>query len=153
MNRSKLTFHHSFQRFLHDFLGHGVQGGGGFVKDQDGWVLYECSGDGQALLLSAAHCCTAFADYGIVAVRKVNDKVVRVGKTGSRLHVGIRRLGAPVTNVFAHGRVEELRLLVDEAQNSPPQELNVEVSEILVAWEVRIFSRTFIVVLIIMLLI
>ena len=68
--------HQRRQGALDQALGLGVQGGGGFVQDQDAGVLQDGAGDGDALLLAAGELVAALADDRIVAVRQAGDVVV-----------------------------------------------------------------------------
>lgn len=61
----------------------GVQGGRGLVAQQDGGVLEESAGEGDALLLSAAQLQAPLPDLGVVAVREGEDAVVYGGLRGS----------------------------------------------------------------------
>ena len=55
---------------LDEAFGAGVEGGRGFVEDQDAWVFEDGAGDGDALLFAAGEFIAAFADDGVVAVRE-----------------------------------------------------------------------------------
>lgn len=68
----------------------GVQRRRGFVAQQDGGVLEESTGEGDALLLPAAQLQAPLPDLGVVAVRKGEDAVV----DGSLGQVTGRRVGA-----------------------------------------------------------
>ena len=59
----------SFSRLWpHQDLALVVQGAGGLVQDQDGRVLQEDAGDGDALLLAAGELDAALTDIGVVAI-------------------------------------------------------------------------------------
>ena len=79
-----------FQGGLHGPLDFGVQGARGLVQDQDGRVLEQGPGDGDALPLAAR---TREAPVlgrcrGVVALRQCHDELVGVGLLRGRLHRG-----------------------------------------------------------------
>jgi hypothetical protein len=49
------------ERVLDEALAFGVEAGGGLVEDEDGGVLDDGAGDGEALALAAGKACAAFA--------------------------------------------------------------------------------------------
>ena len=65
--------------FLDFGLGLGIEGGGGFVEDEDGGVADKGAGDGDALALAAGESGATFAERGVVALRQRGDEVVGVG--------------------------------------------------------------------------
>src|SRR5450759_2418414 len=72
------------------------------VKDQDTWIRDEGAGNGDALALAARQAAAPLADHGVIALRKLQDEVVRTGKRGrgdDAIHRH-RRIGEG--NVFAH---------------------------------------------------
>ena len=64
------------QRLLHERLVLGVEVAGGLVEDDDGRVLQEHAGDGQALLLAAREAVAALADERVEPVGQRGDHVV-----------------------------------------------------------------------------
>ena len=52
--------------FLQKFLRLGVNGGSGFVQDQDGRIGQECAGKGDELLFSLAEVAAALLDFRLV---------------------------------------------------------------------------------------
>ena len=62
-----------------------IQCAGGFVQNQDGRVLQENPGNGDALLLSAGQLDTALANIGVVAVLQRKDELFRARQTGGGL--------------------------------------------------------------------
>ena len=56
-------------------LGGGIEGGGGFVKEQDGGGAQQGAGDADALGLSLAQSYTHLAQRGVDALGKVEDEV------------------------------------------------------------------------------
>ena len=73
-------FHQVGQRLLYQHFALGVQMAGGFVENQDGRVLEQRAGDGDALALSAAEARAAIADHGVVAFGQALDELVRPGR-------------------------------------------------------------------------
>ena len=62
--------HERLEGALHLALALGVEGAGGLVEDQDGRVLEEGAGDGEALPLAAREQRPLLADLGVVALRQ-----------------------------------------------------------------------------------
>ena len=67
-----------FQRILHQPFALVVQRAGGLVQNQDGRVLQEHPGNGDALLLPAGQLHAPLAHIGVVAVGQLPDEVVRL---------------------------------------------------------------------------
>ena len=60
-----------------EVLGGGaVQAAGGFIEDENFWLLEQSAGNGDALLLSAGKTYAAFANFGLVALRQGFDGAV-----------------------------------------------------------------------------
>ncbi|KAH0453553.1 hypothetical protein IEQ34_017877 [Dendrobium chrysotoxum] len=54
-NYSSPAYGGGVEGFLNDSLGLGVESTGGFIQEKDLWLSYECSRNGNALLLTARH--------------------------------------------------------------------------------------------------
>ena len=76
------VLHQVGQRLLHQHFRFGVEMRGGFVQNQDGRVLEQGAGDGDALPLAAAQPHAAVADHRLVAFRQALDEFVRQGGFG-----------------------------------------------------------------------
>ena len=61
------SLRHLVERALDFALGAGVQRAGGFVQQQDGRILQDGAGDGDALLLAAGQFQPALAHHGVIA--------------------------------------------------------------------------------------
>ena len=109
------TFHGVFQGRLDGPLGFGVEGGGGFVEDQDGGVPQEGAGDGQSLPLPPGEEGAALGDGGVVALRHGGDEVVGVGGLGGGFDLVAGGFGHAVGDVVGDGVVEEEGVLGDES--------------------------------------
>ena len=70
-----------------DLLGAGVHGRDGIVQNQDGRVLEQGAGNGDALLLAAGNGHAALAQHGLITVFKVHDVVTDVRQRGSTVNV------------------------------------------------------------------
>ena len=103
----------AFQGLLDGALGLGVHARGRFVEDEDGRVLEQGAGDGDALLLAAGEAVAALADDGVVTPGQVDYEVVDVRGLGGLLNLLVAGVGAGVTQVLADRGVKEERLLVD----------------------------------------
>jgi len=102
--------------FLDFGFGLGVEGGGGFVEDEDGGVADEGAGDGDALALSAREAEATFAERGVVTVGEGFDEVVGVGFAGGGDDFIAGGAGFSEGNIFSDGGVEEEDVLADEGE-------------------------------------
>ena len=87
--------------------GHGVEAGGGFVEEDDGWVLDEHAGDGYALLLASAE----LQGLGLELVGQLHDLVVDVGLLGGFHDFLVGGPRVAVLDIFLDGSVEDVVLL------------------------------------------
>ena len=87
--------------------GDGVEAGGGFVEEDDGWVLEEHAGYGDALLLAAAE----LLGIGLESVGQLHDLVVDVCLAGGTDDVVVGGGGAAVLDVVLDGAVEDMVFL------------------------------------------
>ena len=60
-------------------FGLAVEGGGGFVQEEDGGVFEEGAGDGDALALTTGEAASVLAGESIVAIGLLKDKLVGEG--------------------------------------------------------------------------
>ncbi len=103
------------QSGLHRGLVLGVEVAGGLVEDDDAGVLEQHAGDGQALLLAARQPVAPLADQGVEPVGQGGDDVPDAGGPAGLLQLVVGDVGPGVTQVGAHGLVEEVRVLGDHA--------------------------------------
>ena len=92
-----------------------VQGTGGFVKNQDGWVFEQGACNGHALLFATRELEPALAHHGVVTGRRAGNKGVNVRSARGGLHLGQAAAGPAVGNVVLHGVVEQHRVLRHDA--------------------------------------
>src|SRR5208282_5115633 len=71
--------HQSFQRFLNKAFAFRIQGTGGFIENEDGWVLQDRARDCHALTLAAGEFDAALPHQRSVTFGEGLDKVMRVG--------------------------------------------------------------------------
>ena len=107
--------HESLKGFLYESLALGVEGAGGFVKDEDGRVLEDGTGDGDALALTAAETAAAVADVCVVAVLALEDELVGIGDLGCFDDLFHRGVLDAEGYIIEEGVVEEDGFLVDVA--------------------------------------
>lgn len=69
-----------FKALAHQDLALIVQGAGGLVQNQNGWVLQKDTGDGDALLLAAGELNAALTDVGVEAVLQGEDEPLGTGQ-------------------------------------------------------------------------
>ena len=96
-----------------------VQGGSGFVQNQDGGILQKYPGDGQTLLLAAGETDAPLADLGIVAIRQGHHIVVDVGSLSCGDDLFLRGIQPSVENVVPDTAVEEEYVLLDDTDVLP----------------------------------
>src|SRR5207244_9210883 len=84
-----------------------VQGAGRLVENEDGGLLEENAGNGQALALAAGEVLAALGDGGVVAAGHGHDVVVKVGQAGDALDIVIRDRSLAIANVAGDGGDED----------------------------------------------
>src|SRR5262245_21111599 len=83
----------------------------GFVQNKNRRILQECSSDGNTLALAARQFLTTLADDRIIAPSELDNELVRQSRLSCFEQLGLRYMGAAITDVVAHGVVEQNRLL------------------------------------------
>ena len=104
-----------FQGGLDHAFAFGIQGGGGFVQEEDGGIFQESAGNGEALLLSAGELAAFVADNGVVAFRLSEDEIVGEGLPGGFFDFRFGGIGAAEEDVVVDGVVEKEGVLGDDA--------------------------------------
>mgnify|MGYP000687891786 CR=1 FL=1 len=92
-----------------------VHAGGGLVQDDDGRVLQNGPGDGDALTLSAGELLTRVPGGGVPAVLQTADKLLALGCPGGGEYLLIRGPRSAQPDVLLQGAVKEKVVLGDEA--------------------------------------
>ena len=105
----------ALERGLHRTLGLRVERGRRLVENEDRGVAQDRPRDRDPLLLPAREPVAALADDGLVAVRQRRDQIVDLSRAGGVLDLLVRRVRSGEAEVLAHGRVEEIGLLRDDA--------------------------------------
>ena len=119
-----------FQALAHQDLALVVQCTGGLVQNQDGRVLQEHTGNGDALLLAAGQLDAALSDVGVKAVLQGQNEPLGTGQTG-RLHDLLAGgTGLAVGNVLGHRAAEQVHVLLHDA-DVLPQALQGDMADIL----------------------
>ena len=85
------------------------------VKDDDGRVLENGTGDGDALLFAARKVCATLADHCFIPVRQSRDEIMTRCLFCCRNDLCAARLWSSETNVIFDGVVEEVDTLKDNA--------------------------------------
>lgn len=96
----------NIQGVLDFFLGFDIDGGSGFVQDEDGRILEDGAGDGKSLFFAAGKLETAFADNSIIAVFFLDDKFVSAGGASGGEDVGKFGLIIAVANIVENAAIE-----------------------------------------------
>ena len=117
------------ERLLHEPLGLGVERARRLVEDEDRRVAQDRARDRDPLLLAAGEAVAALADDGVVALGQRRDHVVDPGSLGGRLDLLVGRVRLREAEVLAHRRVEEVRLLRDDA-DEVGQRLEAQVADV-----------------------
>ncbi len=97
-----------------ELFGVGVEGGGGFVEDEDGGFGEEGSGDSEALALAAGEVGAAFGDFGVEGLGEFLDEIQCAGELGCVGDLRGGGVGAAVRDVFGDGGGEHEVFLEDE---------------------------------------
>ena len=109
------SLHEFGEGLLDGLLAFGVEGGGGFVENEDGRVFEHGSCYAEALALSSAEGDAAVADGGLVAEGEGVDEGVGVGDGGGLFDKVEAVVGVAKGNVVGDGVVEEDAVLRDES--------------------------------------
>ena len=105
--------HQALQGVLNGTLRLGVQGRGGFVKNQNRRVLVERSGDGQALALSARELHGVVTDQRVDAKRELCHQIKQVGRLQAFQNTLAVHL-LPQRDVDGNAVVEHQNMLTDQ---------------------------------------
>ena len=124
----RAAFHELLQRPEKVTLGPGIQGGGGFIQDENRSILQECAGDRDALTLAAGEIHAAFAQRGVESLGQFQDEILRLGAAGRQPDLFLGRLRVSLRDVFANGGREEEGILENNADPRPkPRETQLTV--------------------------
>ena len=107
------------ERRLHRALALVVQRARRLVEDDDRRVLEEHARDGDALFLPARQARAVLADRRVVAHRQRAHELVDVGLLGRGDDLVERGVGAAVGDVLADGAVEQVHVLLHQADAAP----------------------------------
>src|SRR3989441_3198604 len=110
---------HAVDRPMHQALRLAVERARGFVQDQDRGVRDDRAGDRDALALAAREANSPIADHRVVPIGQRHDEVVRVRDLRGVEDVCLRDLVPAVCDVLADRRVEQERLLRNDAEQPP----------------------------------
>src|SRR3989441_10790241 len=113
------TLDHAVDRPLHEALRLAVERARGLVQDQDRGVRDDRAGDRHALALAARKANPPIADHRVVSAGQRHDEVVRVRDLRGVENVRLRDLVPAVCDVLADRRVEQERLLRNDAEQPP----------------------------------
>ena len=91
-----------------------VDRGQRLVEDQDRRIAQQGAGDRQPLPLSSRQVHPPLAEHGLVALRQLPDKIMRIGVARGGFEFLLGRLGFAETQVFLNRAVEQVGVLVDD---------------------------------------
>ena len=117
---------------LDDRLVLGIDRGQGLVEDQDRRIAQQRPGDRQALALAARQIDAALADQRLVAVRQLQDEVMRVGVARGGFELGLGRIRLAEAQILLDRAVEQIGVLVHHGDLAA-QRLGIEGADILAA--------------------
>ena len=112
------ALHEGSECLLDAAFGFGVEGGGGFIHEQDGGVFKHGAGDGDALALAAGKAHTMGTDHGVVALGERFNEAVGGGVLSGFLDIDIAGIFAAIGDVGADGVVEQHGFLGYEGHGS-----------------------------------
>eukprot|EP00095_Tigriopus_kingsejongensis_P004295 maker-scaffold722_size106786-snap-gene-0.30 protein:Tk04295 transcript:maker-scaffold722_size106786-snap-gene-0.30-mRNA-1 annotation:"receptor-mediated endocytosis protein 6 homolog" len=118
------------ETYLNHLLRFGIQGTGGLVEDEDGWILEESTSNGDPLLLPPAHRHPALPQDCVVLLRESPDEVVSVGGLGGLDDLVVLGRGTTIADVLHDRGGEENWLLIDVPNGTAPQPLGVQLPDI-----------------------
>ena len=105
---------------VHEGLGgRRVEVGGRLVQDQHGRVREQCTGQNDALTLTARELRALLAHAGVDPVRKAGDPLRQADALEHIVKLILGRSGACETQVLADRRVEDVRFLAGEGERAP----------------------------------
>ena len=122
--------HQARHRVLNETFAFGVERAGGLIEDEESRIFQDRAGDGDALALAAAEFDAAFAHGAVVAMRQLEDEVVRIGGRGrgdDRRQGGV---GAPVTDVVEQ-RAAEQNAFLHHKPDLLPERFDGDAAEII----------------------
>ena len=114
-HQRRAALHQRGQGLLHQPFGVGVQGRGGFVKNENRRVFVHRAGNRQALALAAGKLHGVVADHGVDALRQGNDKLCEVGRLQAGRHAGAVNRHAQ-RNIVGHAVVDHQHMLADHGE-------------------------------------
>ena len=89
----------------------GVNAGGGFIQDEDGWLLHEHPHQRDELPLAHGKPCSALAHVCLQTLGQCFQPLAAADLPREGFDLGVRDLGAAVADVFHHAPAEEERQL------------------------------------------
>src|SRR5664280_3786954 len=89
----------------------------GFIENQNGWICQDHTCDGQQLLLTSRDIGGLFIEDGIVSFRQTSDEVIGMRSLGSSHDLLLRRVVAPIGNIFTNRTVEKPGILEDHTKH------------------------------------
>ena len=111
--------HEPVQGFLDDPFAFRIQGGSGFVQDQDPGILQESPGYGDALALAAGHVDAPIPQIGIISLGQVPDEFICIGSFGRCHHFLPGGIQPSVEDVVVHRIIEQIGFLRHDSHLFP----------------------------------
>ena len=105
------AFHELVHAGLNVFFGAAVDGTGGFVEDEDGWVSDGGPGDVQELTLALAQVVAVAFQDGLVALGQSLDKGIGADQFGGVDDLFVCRFQPAIPDIFQDGAGEKMGVL------------------------------------------
>src|SRR5262245_7884935 len=109
------SLHEILQRRLYESFGFAIECGSGFVENQNGRILQQSSGNGDALALATGKPYAFFTDHSFIAVGQIRNEVMRQSCAGRGRNLLLWDPGLAIRDVVTQRVVEEDGFLSDHA--------------------------------------
>ncbi|GEL37976.1 hypothetical protein LPA06_08270 [Lacticaseibacillus paracasei subsp. tolerans] len=101
-------------------FGVGVDGGGRFIKNENGCLGCEGAGNAEELPLALRETASVFAEHGVVPVWQLVNEAFSICGFGGSFDFGVSGVWPTHANVFANGCGKKERFLLNNC-DEPPQ--------------------------------
>ena len=117
-DQRRSAFRKLVEALLYIIFRHGVECGRRFIEDQDARVFQEQPRNRNTLLLPAGELHAAFADFGLILIRKRHDFIMDMCADCCLYDFFIGRVQAAVANVLENRSGEQEHVLLNDTDVS-----------------------------------
>lgn len=121
--------HQVIEGILHQPLTLGVKRRGSLIKDEDGRVLEDGTGNADTLALATRQSAATVTDIGVEAMLSLHDKLIRIGYLSRSDDILFRGVIFTEHDIVLDGIVEQDGLLIDVAYQRP-QVVNAQILDV-----------------------